>query len=78
MRQGREVLFAFEEAIGYMFGTTVLDKDGISAAAIMAEYGGWLHSQGKTFGQHLESLYLRQLRRNAILLHPSIPPSLLS
>ena len=57
--RGREVLFAYEEAIGYMFGTTVLDKDGISAAAVMAEYGGWLYSTGKTFQRHLEELYVR-------------------
>lgn len=59
MSQGKAVLFAYEEAIGYMFGDTVLDKDGISAAAIMAEYAGWLYSQGKTFERQLEELYLR-------------------
>ena len=59
MEQGHEVLFAYEEAIGFMFGTTVLDKDGISAAAVMAEYGVWLYSQGKTFKTHLEDLYGR-------------------
>lgn len=61
--QGKKVLFAFEEAIGYMFGDTVLDKDGISAAAIMAEYAGWLYlEEGRTFQQQLEKLYLRQVR----------------
>ena len=61
MSQGNEVLFAYEEAIGYMYGNTVLDKDGISAAAIMAEYAGWLYTtMGKTFQQHLEELYQRQ------------------
>lgn len=59
LAQGKDVLFAYEEAIGYMFGTTVLDKDGISAAAVMAEYAGWLYSQGKTFQQQLEELYIR-------------------
>lgn len=34
---GQTVLFAFEEAIGFMFGSNVLDKDGVSAAAVMAE-----------------------------------------
>lgn len=29
--QGKRVLFAFEEAIGFMVGTTVLEKDGLSA-----------------------------------------------
>uniref|UniRef100_A0A1X7TBJ2 Alpha-D-phosphohexomutase C-terminal domain-containing protein n=1 Tax=Amphimedon queenslandica TaxID=400682 RepID=A0A1X7TBJ2_AMPQE len=28
LEKGEEVVFAFEEAIGFMFGTTVLDKDG--------------------------------------------------
>ena len=64
--QGKVVLFAFEEAIGYMFGDTVLDKDGISAAAIMAEYAGWLYSQKKTFAEHLEDLYLRQVHGLAV------------
>lgn len=59
--QGHEVVFAFEEAIGFMFGRTVLDKDGISAAAIMAEYGVWLYGQGKTFGSQLEEIYSRSL-----------------
>ena len=59
LEEGCEVLFAYEEAIGFMFGTTVLDKDGISAAAVLAEYGGWLYSQGKTFGDQLEFLYQR-------------------
>ncbi|KAB1282800.1 Phosphoglucomutase-2 [Camelus dromedarius] len=37
--QGKNVLFAFEEAIGYMCCPFVLDKDGVSAAVITAEYG---------------------------------------
>ena len=59
IKRGHEVLFAFEEAIGYMFGTTVLDKDGINAAAVMAEFAGWLHSQDKTFHSQLEEIYHR-------------------
>lgn len=31
IEQGKHVLFAYEEAIGFMFTPTVLDKDGISA-----------------------------------------------
>ena len=59
LKRGDDVLFAFEEAIGYMCGCTVLDKDGISAAAVMAEFAGWLDDQGKTFRQQLEELYDR-------------------
>ena len=65
LQKGHDVLFAYEEAIGYMFGTAVLDKDGISSAAAMAEYASWLYSQKKTFSSHLEEIYLR-LALNAI------------
>ena len=34
---GAKTLFAFEEAIGFMFGDVHRDKDGISAAAVFAE-----------------------------------------
>lgn len=36
MKEKKQVLFAFEEAIGFMVGTAVLDKDGISAATHLA------------------------------------------
>jgi len=68
IKGGHEVLFAFEEAIGYMFGTTVLDKDGITAAAVMAEFAGWLHSQNKTFHSQLEDLYHRSVNSWAYAL----------
>ena len=35
--QGYDVVFAYEEAIGYCCGSVVNDKDGVSAAAIVAE-----------------------------------------
>eukprot|EP00958_Prasinococcus_capsulatus_P015295 scaffold1628_cov407-Prasinococcus_capsulatus_cf.AAC.22 len=35
--QGYIPLFAFEEAIGFMFGTILKDKDGISALAVFCE-----------------------------------------
>ena len=34
------MLFAFEEAIGFMMGQAQHDKDGISAAAVFAELAG--------------------------------------
>ncbi|EDW10483.2 uncharacterized protein Dmoj_GI21115 [Drosophila mojavensis] len=43
--EGRNVLFAFDEAFGYMLSTNVLDKDGISAAAHLASMASYLRSE---------------------------------
>jgi len=42
-----------------MFGTQVLDKDGISAGAIISEMASYLYSQGTTVSQKLDELYVR-------------------
>ncbi|KAI0233011.1 Phosphoglucomutase-2 [Lamellibrachia satsuma] len=57
MAKGKTVLFAFEEAIGFMCGTTVLDKDGVSAAMVMAEMTAWLAEQGVSLRQKLDDIY---------------------
>ncbi|NXP81669.1 PGM2L synthase, partial [Ramphastos sulfuratus] len=56
---GMEVLFAFEESIGFMCGTLVLDKDGVSAAAVLAEMASFLHAQGLSLAQKLSQVYER-------------------
>jgi len=53
----KTVLFAFEEAIGFMMGTEVLDKDGVSAGVLMAELALHLHKQGKTLLDQLNDVY---------------------
>ncbi|XP_040282484.1 glucose 1,6-bisphosphate synthase [Bufo bufo] len=55
--QNRTVLFAFEESIGYMCGTAVLDKDGVSAAAVVAEMATFLDSVGMNLAQQLVQIY---------------------
>jgi phosphomannomutase len=35
--EGYRVVLAYEEALGYMISTNVLDKDGISALVVLAE-----------------------------------------
>ncbi|XP_006629979.2 phosphopentomutase [Lepisosteus oculatus] len=55
--QGKTVLFAFEEAIGYMCSPAVLDKDGVSAAAIMAEFTCCMASKHLTLSQQLKAIY---------------------
>ena len=56
-QQGYEVLFAYEEAIGFMCGTVVMDKDGVSAAAKFAELRHQLKLNGLTCLQYLEGLF---------------------
>lgn len=56
-KEGKDVLFAFEEAIGFMFGDQVLDKDGISAGAIMSEMACYLYHNDTTVAAKLEELY---------------------
>ena len=40
-----------------MCGTTVLDKDGVSAAMVMAEMATYLAREGVTLAQQLEKIY---------------------
>ena len=42
-----------------MFGTNVFDKDGISAAVVMAEMASCLNRQGLTLTEQLHKLYHR-------------------
>nr|KAJ3421294.1 Phosphoglucomutase-2 [Polyrhizophydium stewartii] len=56
-KEGYHVAFAYEEAIGFMVGDAVRDKDGISALGFAAEWANHLASQGKTLHAHLMSLY---------------------
>ncbi|KAF2365422.1 Alpha-D-phosphohexomutase alpha/beta/alpha domain I [Trinorchestia longiramus] len=54
---GKTVLFAFEEAIGFMNGVEVLDKDGVSAGVYMAELAAYLHTKGLTLHEQLNAIY---------------------
>uniref|UniRef100_A0A8C4RRP8 Phosphoglucomutase 2 n=1 Tax=Erpetoichthys calabaricus TaxID=27687 RepID=A0A8C4RRP8_ERPCA len=57
LEQGKKVLFAFEEAIGYMCSPVVLDKDGVSAAAITAEMACYLATKDTSLSQQLKHIY---------------------
>ncbi|KAG6379074.1 hypothetical protein JVT61DRAFT_11510 [Boletus reticuloceps] len=58
-RAGYEVPFGYEEAIGFMFGSEIRDKDGISATLMFAEMASELQSQGLTVQGYLNGLYER-------------------
>uniref|UniRef100_A0A336KYE3 CSON013293 protein n=1 Tax=Culicoides sonorensis TaxID=179676 RepID=A0A336KYE3_CULSO len=58
INEGKTVLFAFEEAIGFMFSSTVLDKDGVSAAAHLATMSCYLKEKfNRNLSQQLEEIY---------------------
>lgn len=57
MQEGYEVPFGYEEAIGFMFGSDLRDKDGVAASAVFAEFVASLHRQGKTASSRLKELY---------------------
>lgn len=56
-KDGKVVLFSFEEAIGFCVGDLVKDKDGVVAAAVFGELAVQLAKENKTVTQHLEHLY---------------------
>ena len=57
IKNGKSVLFAYEEAIGFMCGPNVLDKDGVSAGACVAEMAAYLETLGLTLMEKLKELY---------------------
>ncbi|KAI7898662.1 uncharacterized protein BX663DRAFT_524309 [Cokeromyces recurvatus] len=55
--QGLNVIFSYEEAIGFTIGNIVKDKDGVSALAFFSEWAVQLYKRGITAYQYLEELY---------------------
>lgn len=53
----KQVIFAFEEAIGFMFGIAVKDKDGVSAAVHLGTLAAYLHKHGLSLSQQLDEIY---------------------
>ncbi len=50
-------VFGLEESYGYKVETDVMDKDGVSAAAMCAEMILYWRSQGKGLLEHLDDMY---------------------
>lgn len=57
LNEGKDVLFAYEESIGYLPEIFIRDKDGISTSFLVAEMAGVLKKEGKTLIDQLKSLY---------------------
>ncbi|KAM9853324.1 glucose 1,6-bisphosphate synthase [Aulostomus maculatus] len=56
-KTGNTVLFAFEESIGFLCGSPVLEKDGVSTAAVVAEMAAYLHNHNLSLKQQLHNVY---------------------
>jgi phosphoglucomutase len=54
-----KVIFAFEEAIGYMAGDYVRDKDAVTASVLIAEMAAWYYARKMTLLDALDELYGR-------------------
>ncbi|XP_041850855.1 glucose 1,6-bisphosphate synthase isoform X2 [Melanotaenia boesemani] len=56
-KSGNRVIFSFEESIGFLCGSMVLDKDGVSAAVVVAEMAAYLHNRSLSLNQQLHNIY---------------------
>ena len=52
-----EYVFGLEESYGYKIEKEVMDKDGVSAAAMCAEMTMYWRSKGKSLLEHLDHMY---------------------
>lgn len=57
--QGYDVLFGYEEAIGFMFPGVHHDKDGVAAACVFAELAAHAAENGGSVYELLRSLHVR-------------------
>ncbi len=56
---GGRFVMGYEEALGYTVGELVRDKDGVSAALLIAELAVWNRARGRTIAEHLDDIYRR-------------------
>ena len=52
-----QVIFSYEESIGYMIGDYVRDKDAVTASLLLTEMTAWYAAQGMTLLDALQALY---------------------
>jgi phosphomannomutase len=58
-RAGRRMVLGYEEALGVMIGDAVRDKDGMSAALVMADCAAREHARGRRLTDRLDDLARR-------------------
>ncbi|EJO5348140.1 phospho-sugar mutase [Clostridium botulinum] len=56
-QDSKEFIFGYEESIGYVTGTFVRDKDGVSSSMLLCEAAAYYKSKGKTLIDVLNEIY---------------------
>jgi phosphomannomutase len=56
LRPGHSLLFGYEEALGYAVSTVVADKDGLSAALVVADMAARANHEGGSLLDRLDTL----------------------
>lgn len=56
-KEGYKVIFCFEEAIGYMCNSKVVDKDGVSALANFTCLANYVYGNGMQLCDQLDQIY---------------------
>ena len=72
---GQRFVFGYEQALGYLVADRPLDKDGISAAVLMAEIAACAAADGVTVQGRLDALSARFGRYTTAELSVRMPPS---
>jgi phosphomannomutase len=56
---GHHLVFGYEEALGYTIGDVVADKDGMSAALVVADMAARARAEGRSLLEDLDALFAR-------------------
>ncbi len=60
MRSGADLVYGYEEALGYAAAPEIVrDKDGITAALLIADLAAALKAEGRTLQDRLDELWTR-------------------
>ncbi|NND76174.1 MAG: phospho-sugar mutase [Ilumatobacter sp.] len=73
--EGQRFVFGYEQALGYLVTDRPLDKDGITAAVLMAEVAAVAAAEGVTLQDRLDAIAARFGRYTTGELSVRIPPS---
>ncbi len=74
-RPDQRLMLGYEQALGYLVAPRPLDKDGITAAVLMAEIAAVAESEGKTLQDRLDAIAERFGRYVTAELSVKMPPA---